>query len=82
VMFSHLHWDHIGTPSGFTKSTFIVGPASLDLLCHGGDVSTTASHSHFENDLLPPERTIELPPPGQQSSQNAKINLPGIAIPK
>jgi glyoxylase-like metal-dependent hydrolase (beta-lactamase superfamily II) len=79
VILSHLHWDHIGTPSDFTKSTFIVGPGSLDLLRHGGDVSKTGSHSHFERDLLPTERTIELPPPGRQSSQNTKIQLPGIA---
>jgi hypothetical protein len=56
VILSHLHWDHIGTPSDFTKSTFIVGPGSLDLLRHGGDVSKTGSHSHFERDLLPTER--------------------------
>jgi len=82
VILSHLHWDHIGTPSDFTKSTFIVGPGALDLLRHGGDPSTTGSHSHFETDLLPTERTIELPLPGQQSSQNTKIELPGIATPQ
>jgi len=54
----------------------------LDLLRHGGDPSTTGSHSHFETDLLPTERTIELPLPGQQSSQNTKIELPGIATPQ
>lgn len=82
MIFSHLHWDHIGTPSDFTKSKFIVGPRALDLLRHGGDVSTTGSHSHFERDLLPFERTIELPTPGQTNTQNPKIKLAGVAGPQ
>ena len=62
VILSHVHWDHIGTPSDFQdlRTHFIVGPGSLDLLNGTKNVSV-GSHSHFEKDLLPLERTIELP---------------------
>ena len=60
VILSHVHWDHIGTPSDFPTSKFIVGPGSLDLLKHGGDTST-GGHAFFEPDLLPRDRTFELP---------------------
>lgn len=60
VILSHVHWDHIGTPTDFPTSKFIVGPGSLDLLRKGGDTST-GGHAFFEPDLLPQDRTIELP---------------------
>ena len=49
-------------PSDFQGShtRFIVGPGSLDLL-NGTNHVSVGSHSHFEKDLLPLERTIELP---------------------
>ncbi|KAH7161900.1 beta-lactamase-like protein [Dactylonectria macrodidyma] len=32
VVFSHLHWDHVGTPSDYPYSTYIVGPGAVDLI--------------------------------------------------
>src|SRR2546423_5707699 len=62
VILSHVHWDHIGMPSDFQnhRTRFIIGPGSLDLL-NGVNNVCVGSHSHFEKDLLPLERTIELP---------------------
>lgn len=60
VVFSHVHWDHSGTPSDFPSSTFIVGHGSLDLLKNGSDPAK-GSHAHFEPDMLQLERTVELP---------------------
>jgi glyoxylase-like metal-dependent hydrolase (beta-lactamase superfamily II) len=62
VILSHVHWDHIGTPSEFTRSKFIVGHGSLGLL-NGTRKLENGSHSHFEADLLPKDRTIELTDP-------------------
>ncbi|KAF4633111.1 hypothetical protein G7Y89_g5011 [Cudoniella acicularis] len=69
VILSHVHWDHIGTPSDFTKSHFIVGNGSLELLRSGADPATTGSHSYYEADLLPPERTTELPKAEHSTSE-------------
>ena len=62
VILSHVHWDHIGTPSDFSneKTTFVVGAGALDLLS-GKTKLDIGSHSNFERDLLPLHRTIELP---------------------
>ena len=60
VILSHVHWDHIGTPSVFTKSNFVVGAGSLQLLRGCGDQSS-GGHAHFEADLLPEGRAVELP---------------------
>lgn len=62
VILSHVHWDHIGTPSEFSSSKFIVGHGSLGLLA-GSLKLENGSHSHFEADLLPKGRTIELTNP-------------------
>ena len=61
VVLSHVHWDHIGEPLDFPTSTFVVGSGALDLL---NQTSQTLSggHSHFEANLLPAARTIELAP--------------------
>lgn len=76
VILSHVHWDHVGLPADFRNPTrFVVGHGALDLLRGadrlgdkngggGGGGGGTRSHSHFEADLLPPDRTIELPDPG------------------
>lgn len=57
-----VHWDHVGEPGDFTRSTFVVGNGSLGLL--RGDAPTLrGGHSFFEKDLLDPSRTIELTRP-------------------
>ncbi|KAB5580387.1 beta-lactamase-like protein [Coniochaeta sp. 2T2.1] len=59
VILSHVHYDHHGDPEHFSSSQFIVGPGTTRLLEHGLD--SGASHQHFSKDLLPPDRTTELP---------------------
>ncbi|PYH92317.1 hypothetical protein BO71DRAFT_400663 [Aspergillus ellipticus CBS 707.79] len=66
IIFSHVHWDHVGMPSDFPDSRFVVGNGSLDLLS-GNNPMYNGSHSNFEPDLLPPDRTIELCSPGDVS---------------
>lgn len=61
VVFSHMHWDHVGTPSDFKTSRFVVGKGSLELLASAGNPPPADSTSFFEAELLPRERTIELP---------------------
>ncbi|KAF3404438.1 hypothetical protein DPV78_003218 [Talaromyces pinophilus] len=58
IILSHVHYDHVGDPRCFTRATFVVGYGTRHLLEHGMKYHSAA---HFENDLLPPERTIELP---------------------
>lgn len=61
VIFSHLHYDHIGDPSKFGPETeFLIGPGAKELL-HGADSYPCNAHSHFDSKLLPPDRTVELP---------------------
>jgi len=62
VALSHVHWDHVGTPSDFKRATFVVGHGSIALLAGGGD-GASGGHAHFEKDLLPAGRTVELPAP-------------------
>ncbi|KAJ5703010.1 hypothetical protein N7488_010558 [Penicillium malachiteum] len=60
VIFSHIHWDHIGDPKAFNTSTFVVGPGTSSLL-DGSETRLRGGHSFFESDLLPSDRTIEIP---------------------
>jgi glyoxylase-like metal-dependent hydrolase (beta-lactamase superfamily II) len=69
VILSHVHWDHIGMPSDFNTSKFVVGNGACGLLS-GERKLTNGSHSYFEADLLPKGRTIELTDPED------KQNLP------
>ena len=62
VILSHVHYDHVGTPSDFNRAQFIVGYGTRDLLQHGMKYHSAAS---FEKDLLPSDRIIELPPPNR-----------------
>ncbi|ORY14065.1 AhpD-like protein [Clohesyomyces aquaticus] len=62
VIYSHVHWDHIGEPRDFAKSTFVIGHGALALL-KGTSSSLRGGHSFFEHDLLPEGRTVELPDP-------------------
>ena len=66
VVLSHVHYDHVGTPGDFTRALFIVGPRTRQLLLHGMEYHSAA---HFENDLLPVERSIKLPEPGHAGRQ-------------
>ncbi|KAF9698211.1 hypothetical protein EKO04_003947 [Ascochyta lentis] len=59
VVLSHVHWDHVGTPSDYPDSNFVVGNGALSLL-NGSSRLENGSHSCFEPDLLPLDRTIEL----------------------
>lgn len=58
VILSHVHYDHVGTPSDFTRADFIVGHGVRHLLQHGMNYHSAAK---FEKDHLPEDRTIELP---------------------
>ncbi|KAK3309226.1 uncharacterized protein B0T15DRAFT_390734 [Chaetomium strumarium] len=60
VILSHVHWDHVGTPSDFPRSTFVVGSGTLDLLKNGAGPLYPAEL--FNDDELPASRTVELPP--------------------
>ncbi|RYP43212.1 hypothetical protein DL768_010032 [Monosporascus sp. mg162] len=75
VIISHVHWDHIGTPSDFSSATFAVGSGTLDLLKNG------AGHLYpaelFNDDELPAARTVEFPPvPGSGEHYEAASDIP------
>lgn len=60
VMLSHVHWDHVGTPSDFARATFVVGSGTLDVLKNGAGPLYPAAL--FNDDELPANRTVEFPP--------------------
>jgi glyoxylase-like metal-dependent hydrolase (beta-lactamase superfamily II) len=60
VMLSHVHWDHVGTPTDFPNSQFVVGSGTMHLLAHGGGPLYPAEI--FNPDELPNASTRELPP--------------------
>lgn len=68
VIFSHVHYDHVGLPKDFTnpETRFLVGNGALDLLS-GKTQLNLGKHMVFESDLLDPERTVELPSPEDTS---------------
>jgi glyoxylase-like metal-dependent hydrolase (beta-lactamase superfamily II) len=76
VIFSHVHYDHVGLPRDFTnsKTKFVVGNGALDLLS-GKTKLKTGKHMVFESDLLPLDRTIELPSPNGQHDGHQASNL-------
>ncbi|KAJ4298907.1 hypothetical protein N0V90_004150 [Kalmusia sp. IMI 367209] len=59
VILSHVHWDHVGTPSDFVNAEFIVGNGTLHLLANGG--GPLYPSALFNADELPKDRTKELP---------------------
>ncbi|KAF2276591.1 Metallo-hydrolase/oxidoreductase [Westerdykella ornata] len=69
IIYSHVHWDHIGEPLDFPTSTFVVGHGSIDVL-NGNCSSLRGGHSTFEKDLLPVGRTIELAGPAHVTTTN------------
>lgn len=54
VIFSHLHWDHIGSPTDLPNAQLVVGAGGLAFLAKHGVNGT------YERDLFPDHRTIEL----------------------
>ncbi|EOO02331.1 hypothetical protein UCRPA7_2169 [Phaeoacremonium minimum UCRPA7] len=66
VILSHVHWDHVGTPSDFSNATFAVGSGTLDLLKHGAGPLYPAEI--FNDDELPKSRTVEFPPVSRTGS--------------
>ncbi|KAJ2901612.1 hypothetical protein MKZ38_001632 [Zalerion maritima] len=62
VILSHVHWDHIGTPSDFPCARFFVGAGSLALLTAG--MSGHMSHSNFQHDLFDNMDVREFTDPG------------------
>ncbi|KAJ4298911.1 hypothetical protein N0V90_004154 [Kalmusia sp. IMI 367209] len=73
VLYSHIHWDHIGEPRDFPSSAFVVGHGAFSLL-NGTSSSLRGGHSFFENDLLPEGRTIELSEPQSEDIPSSPIN--------
>ncbi|KAK6380692.1 hypothetical protein LTS17_004892 [Exophiala oligosperma] len=69
VIPSHLHWDHEGTPDDFPNSQFVVGSGTLHLLKHGAPPHYPKEI--FNPDLLPRDRTLELPPVSKDSATAA-----------
>ncbi|KAH8689062.1 beta-lactamase-like protein [Talaromyces proteolyticus] len=67
VILSHSHWDHVGTPSDYPNSQFIVGSGTLHMYKHGAPYYPSEM---FEKEPLPLERTRELPPTSESYSQN------------
>jgi glyoxylase-like metal-dependent hydrolase (beta-lactamase superfamily II) len=70
VILSHVHWDHEGTPDDFSNSEFVVGSGTLHLLANGAPPHYPKDI--FNPDLLPKDRTKELPPTSGDSSTAAK----------
>jgi len=69
VILSHVHWDHVGTPSDFSNSEFVVGSGTMHLLANGGGPLYPAEI--FNHDELPSERTRELPPARDDDASKA-----------
>lgn len=71
VIFSHVHYDHVGLPKDFTnpQTKFIVGHGALDLLS-GKTQHDLGTHMVFESDLLDLKRTVELPSPDDTSGES------------
>lgn len=68
VIFSHLHYDHVGDPSRFGPRTkFVVGPGAASTLLFDNDKDGTSyphnKDGHFDSRLLPRNQIVELPPP-------------------
>lgn len=66
VIYSHVHWDHVGEPRDFHWSKFVVGHGALDVLAGRSESLLRGGHSFFESDLLDPSRTFELPDPADK----------------
>lgn len=69
VILSHVHWDHVGTPSDFPNSQFVVGSGTMHLLANGGGPLYPAEI--FNHDEIPKDRTRELPPARAEDAAKA-----------
>lgn len=69
VILSHVHWDHVGTPSDFTEAQFVVGSGTMHLLANGDGPLYPAEI--FNPDELPAQRTKELPAVRQEDAPRA-----------
>ncbi|KEF61410.1 uncharacterized protein A1O9_02976 [Exophiala aquamarina CBS 119918] len=72
VIFSHVHYDHVGLPKDFTspQTKFVVGHGALDLLS-GKTQLNLGKHMVFESDLLDAQRTVELPSPDGSNEESS-----------
>lgn len=69
VVLSHIHWDHIGLPSDYPNSKFIVGSGTLYILENG---APCYPRERIEKGALPVGQTVELPPvPGSDRKHMA-----------
>ena len=66
IMLSHVHWDHVGTPSDFVNAEFVVGSGTIHLLENGAPPHYPKEI--FDPNLLPRNRTKEFPPTGTNST--------------
>jgi glyoxylase-like metal-dependent hydrolase (beta-lactamase superfamily II) len=79
VILSHVHWDHVGTPSDFASATFVVGSGTLDLLNNGAGPLYPAEL--FHHDELPASRTVELPPAPSRGSDSSDYDVgPNVPV--
>lgn len=78
VILSHVHWDHIGTPTDFSQARFIVGAGSLDLLRSQSE--SHLSHSNFQHDLFNGLNVCELPDLGAETTGPAWACMDGLQI--
>jgi glyoxylase-like metal-dependent hydrolase (beta-lactamase superfamily II) len=67
VVLSHIHWDHIGLPSDYPNSRFIVGSGTLYILENGAPCYPS---DRMEKGALPVDRTHELPPTPDSDRKN------------
>lgn len=77
IILSHVHYDHHGDPEDFHNAKFVVGSGSRDLLQSG--IVGSGSHQAFQSDLLPWDRTLELPNASDRETP-VLIHLAGTAV--
>ncbi|PGH03580.1 hypothetical protein GX51_04006 [Blastomyces parvus] len=78
VIFSHLHYDHVGDPGRFCgeRTRFVVGPGTVETVLSGPRTYPADGGSIFDSNLLPRERTVELPFP----SSAAAASTPAVSL--
>ncbi|KAK8063893.1 hypothetical protein PG996_008545 [Apiospora saccharicola] len=71
VVLSHVHWDHVGTPTDSAAATFLVGGGTLEVLREGAGPRYPGEL--FNSDELPWDRTRDFPPiPGREDDGDGK----------